>query len=206
MSTNSIPITINGIRFRSLIEARWAEMFSKLGWDWEYEPIELKGYIPDFIIKFPNRHMLVEVKGETDMKNIEQYADKILNSGWDGEFLIVCSSLEWLNLDELIEPKKNHLILCIGLLGSTKAYYSYGGDPDFDNKPYLPSVKNKDFANLSICEDCKNYTIFNASCGLYWCRYCSSSPCLRKTMISKNDDKIINFWNEAKNSLQWKPK
>ena len=206
MSTNSIPITINGIRFRSLIEARWAEMFSKLGWDWEYEPIELKGYIPDFIIKFPNRHMLVEVKGETDMKNIEQYADKILNSGWDGEFLIVCSSLEWLNLDELIKPKKNDLILCIGLLGSTKEYYSSGGDPDFDNKPYLPSVKNKDFANLSICEDCKNYTIFNASCGWYWCRYCSSSPCLRKTMISKNDDKIINFWNEAKNSLQWKPK
>jgi len=206
MSTNSIPITINGIRFRSLIEARWAEMFSKLGWDWEYEPIELKGYIPDFIIKFPNRHMLVEVKGETDMKNIEQYSYKIINSGWDGEFLIVCSSLEWLNLNELIEPKKDDLILCIGLLGSTKTYYSYNGDPDFDNKPYLPSVKNKDFANLSICEDCKNYTIFDASCGLYWCRYCGSSPCLIKTMISKNDCKITNFWNEAKNNSQWKPK
>jgi hypothetical protein len=68
MSTHSIPTTgIQGIRFRSRIEAQWAEMFTKLGWEWEYEPIDLNGYIPDFIIKFPYEHLLVEVKGDTDI-------------------------------------------------------------------------------------------------------------------------------------------
>jgi len=46
MSTHSIPTTgIQCIRFRSRIEAQWAEMFTKLGWEWEYEPIDLNGYI-----------------------------------------------------------------------------------------------------------------------------------------------------------------
>ena len=94
MNTHNIPTTgIQGIRFRSRIEAQWAEMFTKLGWDWEYEPIDLNGYIPDFIIKFPYKHLLVEVKGDTDIKHIEQYADKIIKSGWNGEFLLVCSVL-----------------------------------------------------------------------------------------------------------------
>ncbi len=94
MSNHAIPIVgAKGIRFRSLIEARWAEMFTSLGWEWEYEPIELKGYIPDFILMFPQKQILVEVKGDTNIKNIEQYAKKIADSGWDGLFLIVCSIL-----------------------------------------------------------------------------------------------------------------
>jgi hypothetical protein len=219
MSTNSIPTTgINGIRFRSRIEAIWAEMFTKLGWEWEYEPIDLNGYIPDFIIKFPYKHLLVEVKGDTDIKNIEQYADKIVKSGWDGEFLLVCSSLECDDDDNLY----------IGLLGATKARYSCGdfrNDEDYlhrnmdfvdlcglslsDYSHILPLVKNKNFANLSICECCKKYTMFDGSCGLYWCRHCGNSPCLTKNMIKKNDEtfnKIKGFWIEAKNHSQWKGK
>lgn len=156
MSTNSIPITINGIRFRSLIEARWAEMFSKLGWDWEYEPIELNGYIPDFIIKFPHMHLLVEVKGETNMKNIEQYSDKIIKSGWDGEFLLVCSTLGYDNG------------IFLGLLGCTHMW------------------NGCDFAHLSICGVCKNYTIYSDDYG-WFCRNCGdggdgSNGCSNKSL------------------------
>ena len=56
MSNNKgIPtIGVRGIQFRSRIEAQWAYIFEKLEWNWEYEPIDLEGYIPDFIIKFDN--------------------------------------------------------------------------------------------------------------------------------------------------------
>lgn len=58
-----IPTSYNGTRFRSRLEARWAAMFDLLAWSWEYEPLDLAGYIPDFILKFAEApSMLVEVK------------------------------------------------------------------------------------------------------------------------------------------------
>ena len=171
MSTHSIPTTgINGIRFRSIIEAKWAVMFTKLGWYWEYEPIELNGYIPDFIIKFPNRHLLVEVKGDTNMATLEQYTDKIVKSGWDGEFLLVCSVL-----DENTEG------LYLGLMGSTKYAYTWKMstkemDKDHElQKPYYPTIKNYDYAHLASCDDCESYTIYNMQNG-WFCRNCGSGP------------------------------
>lgn len=44
----AVPTVYEGVNFRSRLEARWAAMFDLLGWEWEYEPVELAGYIPDF--------------------------------------------------------------------------------------------------------------------------------------------------------------
>lgn len=46
----SIPTSYRGIQMRSRLEARWAAMFDLLGWEWEYEPFDLPGWIPDFAI------------------------------------------------------------------------------------------------------------------------------------------------------------
>lgn len=59
-----------GVWFRSRLEARWAAFFDMIGWDWEYEPIDLPGWSPDFRVVFPCRHsecagshsLLVEIK------------------------------------------------------------------------------------------------------------------------------------------------
>ena len=181
MSTHSIPTTgIQGIRFRSRIEAQWAEMFTKLGWEWEYEPIDLNGYIPDFIIKFPYRHLLVEVKGETNMTNIEQYADKIIKSGWEGEFLLVCSVLN----------HENGLYL--GLLGATDYHYSWKHGYFEYNDPNYPTVSNKDYAHLTICNDCKKYTLYCINNG-WFCRNCGtgdSNKSLLQNIIEKDNKKI----------------
>lgn len=61
----AIPTTYRGIRMRSRLEAKWASIFDALGWEWEYEPIDLNGWIPDFV--FPNhpffkRPLLAEIK------------------------------------------------------------------------------------------------------------------------------------------------
>jgi len=49
-------------RFRSRLEATWAAFFDQIGWSWIYEPYDLPGWIPDFLVKFDRRSILVEVK------------------------------------------------------------------------------------------------------------------------------------------------
>lgn len=52
------PTKFMGIQFRSRLEARWAA-FLEL-WEpcsnWEYEPIDLRGWMPDFWVQLPCRH------------------------------------------------------------------------------------------------------------------------------------------------------
>jgi hypothetical protein len=50
----NIPTIYNGVQFRSRLEAKWAAFFDLLGWHWHYEPLDLDGWIPDFLIEpFP---------------------------------------------------------------------------------------------------------------------------------------------------------
>lgn len=61
------PCTYNGINFKSRLEARWAYFFDETGWEWEYEPFEIEGKYPDFIIKcyskaYKSNSIIVEVK------------------------------------------------------------------------------------------------------------------------------------------------
>lgn len=58
---NGIATTYAGTRFRSRLEARWACTFDQLGWQWEYEPFDHDGWIPDFLI-VGGRELLIEVK------------------------------------------------------------------------------------------------------------------------------------------------
>ena len=63
-----IPTTYKGIRFRSRLEARWAVMFDLVGFRWEYEPFDMPGWIPGFLLRF-TRSTLVEVKPITEIDN-----------------------------------------------------------------------------------------------------------------------------------------
>jgi len=57
-----IETEYNGYLFRSRLEARWARFFTELGWQWTYEPFDLPGWIPDFLLHGKSRQILVEVK------------------------------------------------------------------------------------------------------------------------------------------------
>jgi hypothetical protein len=57
-----IPTLYRGRRFRSRLEAKYAALFDQLGWSWEYEPIDLQGWIPDFVIEGKPVPILVEIK------------------------------------------------------------------------------------------------------------------------------------------------
>lgn len=91
---SAIRTAYNGIHFRSRAEARWAAFFDLAGWEWEYEPVDLDGYIPDFILRW-YAPLLVEVKGGAiDLVELERHTEKIEGSGWDGEALILAATPE----------------------------------------------------------------------------------------------------------------
>jgi hypothetical protein len=47
----SIPTEYAGVNFRSRLEARWAAFFDLNGWEWQYEPVDLNGWMPDFLVR-----------------------------------------------------------------------------------------------------------------------------------------------------------
>lgn len=54
-----------GIVYRSRLEAKYAYLWDYLDWGWDYEPVDLKGYIPDFSV-YPTEDisLMVEIKGD----------------------------------------------------------------------------------------------------------------------------------------------
>ena len=92
MNTTAIPTRYKGILFRSRLEARWSAFFDLLGWPYAYEPIDLRGYILDFILLF-KEPVLVEVKPELYFKELAQHEAKLEASGWEKGILIVGATL-----------------------------------------------------------------------------------------------------------------
>lgn len=89
----AIPTAYRGVQFRSRLEARWAAFFDALRWDWSYEPIDLAGYIADFVLAFGAGSVLVEVKPATTTIELVEHRARVESSGWSGEALLVGASL-----------------------------------------------------------------------------------------------------------------
>jgi len=82
-----IATTYKGVQFRSRLEAAWAAFFDELRLPWEYEPLDLDGYIPDFLIKFATRPLLVEIKPAREDFEIARL--KLDASGWSKDAVIL---------------------------------------------------------------------------------------------------------------------
>jgi hypothetical protein len=182
-----------GIQFRSRIEAQWAYLFEDFGWNWEYEPIDLNGYIPDFIITFPNnKQLLIEVKGTTNIWDEQIYtphAEKIIKSGWRTNYLIVgasykrgCGMDDWVNIG-------------IGDCGQYMADHDRGikqiEKGEIEGGEYC-LVKNEDTNEWDIFGNDGLYVLDMNGIG-YWKDY------------DRNGYKIFQQkWVHAKNKVQWK--
>lgn len=92
-----IPTLYQGRRYRSRLEARYAAFFDALSWPYEYEPIDLFGYVPDFICHPPNASghvepMLVEVKPFVppfEHEDVVLTCARIVEGGWLGDAVVV---------------------------------------------------------------------------------------------------------------------
>ncbi|MBD2626610.1 hypothetical protein [Trichormus variabilis] len=87
----AIPTEYNDVQFRSRLEAKWAAFFDILKWEWEYEPCDFDGWIPDFLLKFDSP-IFVEVKPVYNFP--KDIADEIEKSGCTEDCLIVGMTLD----------------------------------------------------------------------------------------------------------------
>lgn len=63
MAIAAIPTKYKHVQFRSRLEARWAAFFDLAGWEWHYEPVDMNGWIPDFVlIGKEGNQIFVEIK------------------------------------------------------------------------------------------------------------------------------------------------
>lgn len=58
----AIPTRYGGVCFRSRLEARWAAFFDLAGIKWDYEPLDLDGWAPDFELSLRSIPVFAEIK------------------------------------------------------------------------------------------------------------------------------------------------
>lgn len=76
------PTRYAGVRFRSLLEARWAALFDAVGWTWDYEPDDLRGAAADFIVDVPGYGPThVEIRPARDLDQLAKLGRRAATSG-----------------------------------------------------------------------------------------------------------------------------
>lgn len=137
MTYAAIPTTYKGINMRSRLEAKWACMFDQFGWQWEYEPFDLNGWIPDFLIKNGPIPGLIDVKPHLEFD--ENIGNKIVTavgpddlSKWE---LIIFAAAPFLrtNVDERLLGWRTTPTDCLMLGWHFKPLYKMWGDIEFSN-------------------------------------------------------------------------
>jgi hypothetical protein len=166
----------NGLLFRSRLEARWAAFFDLLGWPWEYEPFDLNGYTPDFLLKF-KVPPLVEVTPEVQLQNLQFYQHQIETSGWNKEYLIVGAAL--------FAGSAMVGVPCLGLLGEKTSSDSWWADQGL----------------LFRCKLCGQISLMHGY-GSYSCRrnLCHDGD---HHISSVNVSEIQYFWNRSYTQIRW---
>lgn len=175
--TRGIRTTYRGITFRSRTEATWACFFDKLMWTWEYEPLDLDRYIPDFALAFTRRTIL-EVKGVLTLEDLRPHKAKIEASGWDGEALLVPAA----PLDiESMSP----------ILGLIAEREQIGREIVWSWSP----------ARAFVCSSCGHLSVL-AEDGDWRCRVCGVGD--GNAHVLPVQDRLSREWSLAKNQLQWR--
>jgi ribosomal protein L37AE/L43A len=178
-----IQTKYRSVTFRSRLEARWAMLFDELGWPWEYEPIDLDGYIPDFVLPFKAGPLLVEVKPDFYLSELEQHTGKIENSGWEHEAMVVGASPGLINAHGVVYSQT------IGLLAERLQVE--------DVKSYAWST-----ALFHHCSECSGHALHSES-GDWRCRVCGAYD--GNTYMLPSDIDLQQVWAETGGRTQWKP-
>ena len=177
----ALPTLYGGVMFRSLLEARWASTFDILRWPWEYEPIALSWYIPDFLLRFPRGNVLVEVKPATTPTELLTFAPKVTGAGWPGEVLMLGASL---------------------FLPTTEAVPSFGLYAQFEDSPDGPALGAFDHAIMHRCLGCKAISFHHAS-GDWRCAVAGCSD--GNTLVDVLEPRELrDLWNTAGAKTQWR--
>lgn len=187
-----IPTTYSGVRFRSRLEARWAAFFDYVGWRWDYEPLDLNGWIPDFVLHgHEGKTVMVEIKPTYVFP--EDIAKKVVEASrpWRprSEILLLGARLFLHPGDDNTHPGAS----TIGWLA--EMYESPNGE---QSEWFMPAqLVHKD--NLfDFAHDAGDYAgrMFGIYDSDYWFVY--EGDRAATSVVSR-------YWNLAGNKVQWRP-
>jgi hypothetical protein len=182
VSRAGIPTVYEDVRFRSRLEARWATFFDALGWPWEYEPVDLGGYIPDFVLPFEAGALLVECKPAFSLGELEEHTAKVERSGWPQQGLIVGAMLFG-----GCDP-------AVGLLSQRT-----DGGLGWTSPEEQPPDFCWEQGDLIGCRECKRPSLYSPLRG--WCCYrCGAHG----KIYGGPDFNFRRIWREAGNATQWR--
>lgn len=196
-----IPTNYNSVLYRSRLEAKWAAFFDLLHWEVQYEPFDLQGYIPDFVLSgttfddgqtLSDRKrvpILVEVKSIDSMDDplFTETVRKIAASGWQHEALIVSYFL----------PDEGGL--GVGWLGQFFGP-EFGSEPCGDPDP----TRDWEFAPFQVTGSWSKAAIgFCHSTQSFHDRVSGYYPGGQTGFGDENE--IRHLWARAGNIVQWHP-
>jgi hypothetical protein len=194
---HAIATVYKGIRFRSRLEAKWAAFFDLLGWRWAYEPLDLRGYIPDFHLHFKNP-LLVEVKPALAVKHMEEFTPKLLRSGWDGDFLMVGTQLFESSAFERLPSFGGYYPPILGLHWGEEIKLKQKFDGGIGG-----ITVERDWAKAALfrCIKCSRPTVVRRAVS-YRCSVCGHHDPLGEDveLLGSAD----HLWAEACNVVQWR--
>jgi len=131
----AVKTTYKGLEYRSRLEARWAAFFDSVGWDYNYEPIDLDGWFPDFRLKaYDHRDVLVEVKPFTELQ-------QFINEG-------VCEKIE-----HAVKPYPDFEVLLLGVAPMFPRYPSDKLMSAYNHKNYIGYIGERLCRCLDDCHD-----------------------------------------------------
>ena len=174
-----IRTVVDGIAYRSRTEARWALFFKALEIDFEYEPCDLDGWIPDFAL-LGVVNVYVEVKSDLSRRELLRHVPKIARAT-DRETLLVGARPYLWDSDEFSG-------CALGLIVHIDDAWSQ-----------LGQVSD---AIISQCRSCSKVGYFSAT-GSYQIRTCGHhdgdhhlNPCTTESVQA--------LWNATQKRTQWK--
>ena len=180
----TITMAIPGIQtsykkrmFRSRLEARWASLFDLFEWKYEYEPFDLNGWIPDFILFGHLERTLVEVKPFSSETEFRQTLSRIIKAIADTCY----QHTEFL------------------LLGCTIFEKSTSFN-DFPTIGWLFDGNSLDEAILNYHDN--KYGFFHAS-GSWYDRITGEYDG-DHLLTAPSQEEVFALWSSAGNSTQWK--
>jgi hypothetical protein len=217
-------IIVEGIHFRSKLEARWYLFFKKLGWNIVYEP-EIEGltsWLPDFLIIGKGFKTLVDVKpidSEEEWedsyyrpimkdKELIRHEKIILHTHKDYE-KIMNSGIKNLPEYELLILGTN-----LKLDGGNGFGVLYERCVNHEYDPKTQTSTHTDLKNIEKAAECmfiesENRVGFFSHEQSWSCKITGDSGKLYKFRDQENDQKyffkkIDTMWNQSWSELRWK--
>lgn len=182
----AIETIYNSHRFRSRLEASWAAFFDIMRWEWDYEPIDLDGWIPDFAIRTTGVPIYVEVKPIS----------------WPAgdDFDAIVGATDVPELHKIKSLGREVLILGVGVPHQSQWQHTRFGVL-FDGAAVGTYEMIRDIAIIS--KDDKNRNDFCGELGSYHHRISGYYDGNQLTHEYR-DGEITSAWANARNRTQWK--